>query len=169
MVHRHHQEAGEQGQDLSPVNDNFDPKAAVNKDSGLVWHYRRPVRSKPKPASDGREYVFGRTLSTVAVHDGLVYAAELDGFLHCLDAKTGKKYWEHDLRRRRLGSPYYVDGKVFIGTDNGDLLVFKAGRSRQRAEEDRHAAVDARCRPWPPTACCTSTTASKLFAIVTAK
>ena len=25
--------------DLTPVNNNFDPKAAVNKDSGLVWHY----------------------------------------------------------------------------------------------------------------------------------
>ena len=25
--------------DLSPVNDNFDPKAAVNKNSGLVWHF----------------------------------------------------------------------------------------------------------------------------------
>ncbi len=29
--------------DLSPVNDNFDPKAAVNKDSGLVWHFGGPV------------------------------------------------------------------------------------------------------------------------------
>ena len=66
----------------------------------------------------------------MAVHDGLVYAAELDGFLHCLDAKTGKKYWEHDLKDGTWSSPYYVDGKVFIGTDSGDLYVFDARQGR---------------------------------------
>jgi outer membrane protein assembly factor BamB len=112
--------------DLSPVNDNFDPKAAVNKDSGLVWHYGGPV--VPKPKDDEREYVFGRTLATVAVHDGLVYAAEIAGYLHCVDAKTGKKVWEHDFQDGTWCSPYYVDGKVFVGTDSGDLLIYKAGR-----------------------------------------
>ena len=112
--------------DLSPVNDNFDPKAAVNKDSGLVWHHGGPVLPKPK---DGREYVFGRTMSTVAVHDGLVYAAELAGYLQCLDAKTGKKYWEYDFEETTWCSPYYVDGKVYIGTDGSDMHVFKAGKT----------------------------------------
>jgi outer membrane protein assembly factor BamB len=110
--------------DLSPVNDNFDPKAAVNKDSGLVWHYGGPVVPKPK---EGREYVFGRTLGTVAVHDGLVYATELAGFLHCVDAKTGQKVWEYDLEEGTWCSPYYVAGKVFVGTDN-NFYTFKAGR-----------------------------------------
>ncbi|MFM7149433.1 MAG: PQQ-binding-like beta-propeller repeat protein, partial [Gemmataceae bacterium] len=26
-------------------------------------------------------------------------------------------------------SPYYVDGKVMIGTDSGDVYIFKAGRT----------------------------------------
>jgi outer membrane protein assembly factor BamB len=112
--------------DLSPVNDNFDPKAAVNKDSGLVWHYGGPVIPKPKDGS--REYVFGRTLTTVCVHDGLVYASELAGFLHCVDAKTGKKVWEHDMEIGTWCSPYYVDGKIFVGNDDSDLLIYKAGR-----------------------------------------
>ena len=111
--------------DLSPVNDNFDPKAAVNKDSGLVWHYGGPVVPKPK---EGREYVFGRTLGTVAVHDGLVYATEIAGYMHCVDAKTGKKVWEFDFEDGTWCSPTYVDGKIFVGTDTGDLYVFKAGR-----------------------------------------
>src|SRR5262249_8933433 len=63
--------------DISPVNNNFDPKAAVNKDSGLVWHHGGPIVPKPE---DGREVVFARTISTVVIHDGLVYAAELMGF-----------------------------------------------------------------------------------------
>jgi outer membrane protein assembly factor BamB len=112
--------------DLTPVGDNFDPKAAVNKDSGLVWHFGGLI--VPKPAGGEREYSFGRTMSTVSVHDGLVYAAELDGYLHCLDALTGKEYWQHDLGGGVWASPYYMDGKVFMGIDNGDLLIFKAGK-----------------------------------------
>ena len=111
--------------DLSPVNDNFDPKAAVNKDSGLVWHYGGKVKN---PADGGREFLFGRTISTVAVVDGLVYAAELDGFLNCLDAKTGEKYWTFDLKDNTWDSPYYVDGKVFLGTDSGDMYIFSHGK-----------------------------------------
>src|SRR5262249_15500010 len=114
--------------DLSPVKDNFDPKADINKDSGLVWHYGGPVVPKPKK---GRDYVFGRTLSTVAVHDGLIYAAELDGFLHCLDAKTGEAYWVHDMKDGTWASPYYVDGKVFIGTEGGDVLIFEHGKVKK--------------------------------------
>jgi outer membrane protein assembly factor BamB len=111
--------------DLSPANNNFNPKAAANKDSGLVWHYGGPVA---KPMDGKREFVFGRTLSTVAIHEGLVYAAELDGFLHCLDAKTGEKHWEFDLKDSTWNSPYYVDGRVFIGVESGDLWVFSHGK-----------------------------------------
>jgi outer membrane protein assembly factor BamB len=123
--------------DLSPVGDNFDPKAPVNKDSGLVWHYGGPV--VPKPAGEGREFVFGRTLSTVAIHDGLLYAAELAGYLHCLDAKTGKKHWEYDFSESTWCSPYYVDGKVYIGTDSGDGYVFRAG---SKLQPPRKVAMD---------------------------
>jgi outer membrane protein assembly factor BamB len=112
--------------DLSPLNDNFDPKAAVNKDSGLVWHYGG--RALKNPAGDEREFIFGRTVSTLAIHNGLVYAAELNGYLHCLDAKTGKKYWVYDLQDSTENSPYYADGKVFLGTSNGDLCVFPHGK-----------------------------------------
>jgi outer membrane protein assembly factor BamB len=114
--------------DLSPVNDDFDPKALANKDCGLVWHFGGFYDAKnPKPANEERDYPFGRTMSTVAVHDGLVYAAELDGFLHCLDAQTGQEYWVHDTGGGTWASPYYVDGKVYMGVDNGDLLIFAAG------------------------------------------
>jgi outer membrane protein assembly factor BamB len=112
--------------DISPVNNNFDPKAPVNKDSGLVWHHGGPV--VPKPEGEGREVIFARTISTVAIHDGLVYAAEMDGFLQCLDARTGKKYWEYDLKDSTWCSPFYVDGKVFLGTKGGDMFVFRPGK-----------------------------------------
>jgi outer membrane protein assembly factor BamB len=116
--------------DLSPVNDNFDPKDPVNKDSGLVWHYGGPI--VPKPTDNSREFVFGRTLASVAVHDGLVYAVELSGFLYCLDAKTGEKYWDHDLSDNTWCAPCCADGRVFIGSKSGDLHILKHGKKLEK-------------------------------------
>src|SRR5262249_39355163 len=107
--------------DLTPVNDNFDPKAPVNAKSGLVWHYGAPEANAPQA---GRDFKFGRTMSTVSVHDGLCYASDLDGFVYCLDAKTGERYWHHDLKEALWGSTYFVAGKVLLGTEVGNFFVF---------------------------------------------
>jgi outer membrane protein assembly factor BamB len=115
--------------DLSPVDDNFDPKAPVNKNSGLVWHFGGIADAKTAEDS-GRDLVFGRTISACAVHDGLVYVAELEGYLHCLDADTGKEYWSHNMNAELWGSPYWVDGKVYIGNDDSQLLIFAAGKEK---------------------------------------
>src|SRR5262249_3001793 len=128
--------------------DVFDPKDPANKDSGLVWHYGGPQVPDPK-AKDEREWVFGRTISTVAVHDGLVYAAELGGFLHCPDAKTGKSYWMHDFEEGTWCSPYYVDGKVYIGTEQSELYIFKAGKA---ANKPKQITVGQPVK-MPPVAC----------------
>ncbi len=114
--------------DLSPVNDNFDPKAEVNKNSGLVWHYGGMI----KPADmNGRDMVFGRTLSTCAIHDDLLFIAEEAGYLHCLDARTGKPYWVEDLKSGVWGSPYWVDGRIYLGDDSGDLFIFAASKEKK--------------------------------------
>ena len=110
--------------DLTPPGQSF--KVTVsNVNSGHFWYLGGVV--KPKPEAD-REVAFGRILSTVAVGNGLVYAAELDGYIHCLDAKTGKKYWEFDLKYRTWSSSFLADGKVHLGKDSGDLFVFKHGK-----------------------------------------
>jgi outer membrane protein assembly factor BamB len=116
--------------DLSPVDNNFDPKSPKNAGSGLVWHYGGEF--KPRPAGVYRDWHFGRIVSSVAVHDGIVYASEVGGYLQALDARTGEKLWEEDLRAETWCSPYYVDGKVFLGTSDGDVCVFRAGRVRER-------------------------------------
>ena len=106
----------------------FDLKDPANKNAGFIWHVGG--RRYPKPAK-GREIIFGRTISTVAIHDGLVYAPDLDGYMQCLDAKTGEKYWEHDMKDGTWASPYYVDGKVFLGTEGGGMFVFKHGKEKK--------------------------------------
>jgi len=71
---------------------------------------------------------FHRTLSTVAVMDGVVYAADLSGYLYCLDEKTGQLHWKYDTQSAIWGSPYVVDGKVFLGDEDGDVAVLQHGR-----------------------------------------
>jgi outer membrane protein assembly factor BamB len=119
--------------DISPKEDNFDPQAPVNQVSGLVWHYGGPTDAKTAEET-GRDYVFGRTISTAAIYDGLVYISELEGYLHCLDAKTGKKYWDHNFKADIWGSPYCVDNKVYIGTDDGEMHILKHGKEKELLE-----------------------------------
>jgi outer membrane protein assembly factor BamB len=71
---------------------------------------------------------FHRTLSTASIHDGLLYIADLSGFVHCFDARTGKRQWKHDTLAAIWGSTFVADGKVYIGDEDGDVAVLRAGR-----------------------------------------
>ena len=115
--------------DVSPVDDIFDPKNAKNKNSALVWHHGGKIDPEPER---GRKFHFGRTCSTVAIMDGLLYIGELDGYLHCYDAATGKRHWVVDVQSAVWASPYVVDGKVFMGNEDGDLHVYAHGKEMKR-------------------------------------
>jgi outer membrane protein assembly factor BamB len=93
-------------------------------DSAVVWHV------------GGED--FGRTMSTAAVHDGLLYIADLAGFVFCFDAKTGKLNWKYDAFAAIWGSPFYVDGKIYIGDEDGDIAVLKAGKGKDGKTELLH-------------------------------
>jgi outer membrane protein assembly factor BamB len=81
--------------------------------TGLVWHYDKIRRS----------------ISTPAIHDGIVYYPDFSGFLHAVDAKTGKPYWVHDMFAAIWGSPLYADGKVYLGDEDGDIAILQAGKT----------------------------------------
>ncbi len=87
-------------------------------ESHVVWHHP-----------------FRRTVSTVAIHDGIVYAPNFSGFFHALDLETGKLLWEYDMLAAVWGSPYVVDGKVMLGDEDGDLTVLKTGREMEVLSE----------------------------------
>ena len=68
-----------------------------------------------------------RSLSTVSIAGGLVYCADVAGRLHCLDAETGKLFWVHETNSKVWGSTLVADGKVYMPTDKG-LVVLAAGK-----------------------------------------
>ena len=74
---------------------------------------------------------FNRTMSTVAIADGLLYISDLSGYLYCLDVNTADLYWKHDTFAAIWGSPYVVDGKVYLGDEDGDVVILKAGKTKQ--------------------------------------
>jgi outer membrane protein assembly factor BamB len=86
-------------------------------ESGKIWHF----------GDDD----FNRTISTAAIHDGLLYISDLSGFLYCLDAKTGKHHWTHDTFAAIWGSPFVADGKVYLGDEDGDVVVLATGAEKK--------------------------------------
>jgi outer membrane protein assembly factor BamB len=87
--------------------------------TGRLWHYDKIRRS----------------ISTPAIHDGLVYYPDFSGFLHCVDAKTGQALWVHDMLAAMWGSPLLADGKVYLGDEDGDVVVLQAGREKKILSE----------------------------------
>jgi outer membrane protein assembly factor BamB len=72
-----------------------------------------------------------RSISTASIHNGLIYIPDFSGFFHCLDAKTGQEYWVHDLTSAIWGSAITIDDKVYIGNEDGDIVVLQAGKEKK--------------------------------------
>jgi outer membrane protein assembly factor BamB len=102
-----------------------------NPASALVWTYGGEETRPFAP----RDFKFGRTMSTACIVDDIIYISELAGFLHCINAKTGEHYWQFDTKASIWGSPYYVDGKVLLATEGGDLWVFRHDKQPQKIDE----------------------------------
>jgi hypothetical protein len=99
-------------------------------------------------------------MSTACIVDDVVYIPDLLGFVHCLDARTGKPYWVYDVRACTWGSCYFADGKVFLGNEDGDVFIFRHdpkppvlgdppgayGRAKVEALQNPRPGTDAKTR-----------------------
>ena len=80
--------------------------------SGLIWSYEQT----------------GTCVSTVSISDGLLFVADHDGRLHCLDAETGKPHWVHPIGGPIWGSTLVADGRVYVGTLRRSFWVLAADK-----------------------------------------
>jgi len=99
-----------------------------NPNSAAVWHY---VGANPEDFAQSMH----RTCGTVAILDDVLYIADFSGLVHCLDAKTGQPHWTHDMLAASWASPLIVEGKVYIGDEDGDITVFKLGKELEILSE----------------------------------
>lgn len=93
-----------------------------NPNSAAKWHY---VGSDPNEF----ETTMHRTCGTVAIKDDLLIVADFSGMVHCVDAKTGEAYWTHDMLAASWASPLIADNKIFIGDEDGDILIFELSKT----------------------------------------
>lgn len=103
--------------------------ARPNPNSGVVWHY-----DKFDLDGDGEfafEETMHRTCGTATIKDDILYLPDFSGLFHCVDAKTGKPYYTHDLFAACWGTALVADGKVFVGDEEGKLTIFKAGKEKE--------------------------------------
>jgi outer membrane protein assembly factor BamB len=89
--------------------------------TGLIWDYRGIHRS----------------ISTVSIdpQTGLLFVGDFSGYVHCLDAETGKVHWTHDVKAHMWGSTLVADGKVYLGDEDGDLLIMAASKEKKVIQE----------------------------------
>jgi len=84
-------------------------------ETGRVWHYDKIRRS----------------ISTGAIYNGLLFYSDFSGFVHCLDVKTGKPYWVHDMLSAIWSSPMVIDGKVYVSDEDGDVAILEASKEKK--------------------------------------
>lgn len=89
--------------------------------SGVIWEFKGIHRS----------------ISTVSIDPttGLLFVGDFSGFVYCLDAETGKLYWTHDMKAHMWGSTMVADGKVYVGDEDGDLVVMAATKEKKVLSE----------------------------------
>jgi len=57
-----------------------------------------------------------------------MFVADFSGFIHCVDVATGKPYWVFDSKSHIWASTLVADGKLYVGTEDGDVIVLAASK-----------------------------------------
>jgi alcohol dehydrogenase (cytochrome c) len=101
---------------------NNDVFANSVEDGRRLWKYESRI------PQDIDTICCGWTNRGVAIGEGQVYSAQLDGTLVALDQRTGQKNWEFQVGEWREGetltnAPLYYDGRVYTGVSGGEYGI----------------------------------------------
>jgi outer membrane protein assembly factor BamB len=81
-------------------------------DTNIVWKCNRGVPTRSSPL----------------LVDDLIYMANDNGILTCVDARTGKEVWQKRVGGQFSASPLYADGKIYCCDQDGTTYVLAPGR-----------------------------------------
>jgi outer membrane protein assembly factor BamB len=81
-------------------------------DSGIVWTATRGVPLTSSPIVVGDEF----------------YMVSDNGIASCMDAKTGRLYWQHRLGGNVSASPVFADGRIYFMNEDGQTTVIAPGK-----------------------------------------
>ena len=122
---------------LQAVDKEAGEQVRPNPNSAAIWHYRGRASAGEKPdakktpgsksAASNKDFqnVMHRSLGMPVIEDGLLVIGDFSGLVHCLDAKSGRVHWVHDVLSAIWGSPLAADGRIYLGDQDGDVLVFE--------------------------------------------
>ena len=122
------------------------PKGKPNPNSGVIWHFSS-IDGDAKNLNNSKlkdDQRMNRTIATAAIDPatGLLFIPDFSGFLHCLDADSGKHVWTFNLESPVWGSSMICDGKVYQGTEDGFVRIFEVGKEPKKiAEHDMGSPV----------------------------
>jgi outer membrane protein assembly factor BamB len=78
-----------------------------------------------------------RSMGTVSIdpETGLLFVTDFSGYVYCIDAETGQTYWKYDAKAHIWPATLVADGKVFVGDEDGDFMIFSATKQKQLLSE----------------------------------
>jgi outer membrane protein assembly factor BamB len=118
---------------IQAVNPRLGERSVPNPNSGVIWNFRE-VDSNEDGTIDYEEQMH-RSIASPVIKDGLLYIGDFSGIFYCLDASTGQPFWTHDCLSPLWGTALLVDGKVFVGDEDGDICVFEHSRMKNLLNE----------------------------------
>jgi len=77
-------------------------------------------------AVKGTEFGFSSPLTDGAT----IYQIDNGSHLKAFDAETGRELWTESLSTLQKAPPVLADGKIYVGTDNGEFFIVRPQRDR---------------------------------------
>ena len=128
--------------DVSPLVSGDFIYIAAEERASRVYCFDRRKKGKLVWQYEGNK---GGYWSSPALAQGRIYIGGQDGYMHALDAKTGKAVWTYRTEAPIWSSPAWIDGRLVFGSYDQHIHVVD-GQSGRPVSKLR---LDGRCISTP--------------------